>query len=148
VTNGYLAKRFALKNAPALAGQPSPDEAVAWIYTVLSTLDSKASALMRLNGVLIAAAAFLLGLFQRQGGTILSTTKFDAILIVWSALLSALSIALCLLVVSVRWHFLDKAKAHGATFDFGDEIEALEGESTWRQKVYRGAWLISAIASV
>ena len=41
---------------------------IEWLYSVLTTLDAKASALMRLNGVLIAAAAFLLGLFGRPGG--------------------------------------------------------------------------------
>lgn len=148
MSSEYLDKRFDLKHATAKAGSWNPDDAVSWIYAVLSTLDTKASALMRLNGVLIAAAAFLLGLFQRQGGTILSTTKFDAIVIVWSALLSALSIALCLVVVNVKWKFLAKAKKAGTTYTFDDEIEALTKESTSRQGIYQCAWWISAIASL
>lgn len=76
-------------------------DVVAWIYSVLTTLDGKASALMRLNGVLIAAAAFLLGLFDQKSETLFLKTNFDVLIIIWSALLSAFSIGLCLLVVNV-----------------------------------------------
>ena len=123
-------------------------DVVGWIYSVLTTLDAKASALMRLNGVLIAAAAFLLGLFDRQGGTILSTTKIDSLLIVWSAFLSALSIGICLFVVNVSWMFLGKIKLTEKTFNLSEEITALDKASTFRQCAYRVAWFCSFVAAV
>lgn len=123
-------------------------EVVEWIYGVLTTLDAKASALMRLNGVLIAAAAFLLGLFRRQGGSILSTTNLDAILIILCALLSAVSISFCLFVVNVSWPFLGKVTKNNGSFDFANEIESLSKACSFRQCAYRSAWWISLFASI
>src|SRR4029077_12403372 len=118
-----------------------------WMYAILTTLDSKASALMRLNGVLIAAAAFLLGLFGRQGGTILSTHKVEALVITTSALLSAIAIFLCLFVVNVSWPFLGKT-GDGPIFTCEEEVSALDKAYKFRQTVYRIAWRISLGASV
>lgn len=155
----YIQRRFALKAAvyknPASVPSAAPNgnaklevkEVVEWIYEVLTTLDAKASALMRLNGVLIAAAAFLLGLFHRQGGSILSTTSFDAVLIIVCALLSAVSITFCLFVVNVSWPFLGKVTKENSTFEFANEIKSLDEASNFRQGAYRWAWKISLIAS-
>jgi len=124
-------------------------DVVEWIYGVLTTLDAKASALMRLNGVLIAAAAFLLGLFRRQGGSILSTTSLDAAVIVSLALLSTISIFCCLLVVDVGWPFLGKVtKNSNRTFEFAEEIRSLDRVSRFRQSAYQFAWLITLLASI
>ena len=123
-------------------------EAVEAIYTVLTTLDSKASALMRLNGVVIAAAAFLLSLFGRQGTTILSTESYDAALVIGCALLSAISVTCCLLVVNVSWPFLGKVdRSEDNTFDCGKEILALDRARNFRERVYRLAWFLSLVAS-
>ena len=122
-------------------------DVIDWTYSVLTILDSKASALMRLNGVLIAAAAFLLGLFGREGGTILSTTNRDSVIIATSAFLSAVSIFLCLFVVNVSWNFLGKVSKK-SPFNFAEEIESLDKTGTRRQYAYRAAWIISWVASV
>lgn len=126
-------------------------ELVGWVYQVLSILDAKASALMRLNGVQIAAAAFVLGMFgpsTPKNASILSTSRWDALVISWSVLLSAVSICLCLFVVRVGWAFLDKVDRKGdSTFDFTNEIRELVAESERRQRVYRAAWWFSAGAS-
>jgi hypothetical protein len=124
-------------------------DVVDWIYGVLTILDAKASTLMRLNGVLIAAAAFLLGLFGRRE-SILSMARSDAMLVILSASLSTVSIFLCLLVVNVSWGFLGRVtKNHGnRTFEFAREIESLDGAMRFRQTVYQAAWLISLIASI
>ncbi len=122
-------------------------DAVDSLYVVLTTLDSKASALMRLNGVVIAAAAFLLGLFGRQGTTILSTETYDARLVIGCVLLSSLSITCCLLVVNVSWSFLGKVDRSDNTFDCGEEVLALDKARLFREGVYRFAWLLSMLAS-
>ena len=156
----YVQKRYALgkaqlKDPSRIICGPFPqtdeicaEEVVNWIYGVLTTLDAKASALMRLNGVLIAAAAFLLGLFGRQGEAILSTRRLDAVVIILLAVLSAVSIFLCLFVVRVSWPFLGKViKNDDKTFDFANEIACLDQASAHRQWIYQCAWSISAIAS-
>jgi hypothetical protein len=141
------------EEAKAAAARPKgprvcAKEVLEWMYAILTTLDSKSSALMRLNGVLIAAAAFLLGLFQRQGGTILSTTHTDALVITTSAFLSAVSIGCCLFVVNVSWPFLGKmTKGNDGRFDCTAEITALDQACTFRQRAYRLAWYISLVAS-
>lgn len=152
----FVRAKWALKSAARVAGPADaahdmvdekipPGEAVDWIYAVLNTLDTKASALMRLNGVLIAAAAFMLGLFRRD--TILATSGFDAVAVVVAALLSAISMTLCLLVVNVGWHFLGLSRRRGTKYAFGDEITALSNAMTFRQKAYMAAWKVSVIAS-
>jgi hypothetical protein len=157
----YIQKRYALQKIELGPGSEcswkpkvgeekiTADRVVDWIYTVLSTLDSKASALMRLNGVLIAAAAFLLGLFGRQGTSILATTHWDALLIMGCALLSATSIGFCLFVVNVSWSFLGRMQAASdGTVTCSDELLWLERARSFRQRMYRVAWWISFIASL
>jgi hypothetical protein len=158
----YVQKRYALaktilKDPATIRCAPLTDnesvgakDVVDWIYGVLTILDAKASALMRLNGVLIAAAAFLLGLFGRPGGSILSTTSLDAAVIVSLAVLSAFSIFCCLLVVNISWPFLGKVAKNnnGRTFDFADEIDSLDKASRFRQSAYQLAWGISSVASI
>ena len=158
----YVRKRYALDHiilrteiaaAPARSAS-SPREIAAsdvlgWLYGVLTILDGKASALMRMNGVLIAAAAFLLGLFERTGGTILRTTSFDAQVIVLSALLSSISICCCLLVVRISWGFLGKVESSdGDAYDCTNELVHLDRACRFRQWVYRGAWWTSVAASI
>jgi hypothetical protein len=157
----YIQKRYALQKIqlgpssdcswkPKVAEETiTADRVVEWIYAVLSTLDSKASALMRLNGVLIAAAAFLLGLFGRQGTSILATTRCHALLIMGCALLSATSIGFCLFVVNVSWPFLGRVQAGSdGTVNCSDELLSLERARSFRQRMYRVAWGISLIASL
>jgi hypothetical protein len=150
----YIQKKGALKNSGygCRKGEINSDitanDAVKWFYEVLTALDAKASALMRLNGVLIAASAFLLGIFGRSGATILSTTRIDSIFIICSALLSAISIGLCLFVVNVSWYFLGKVTINGSDFDFVEEITSLGNVVDRRQCLYRSAWWISFIASI
>lgn len=145
----YVQKRYALLKTNIDGAEDfTQDNAVRSIYEVLTVLDAKASALMRLNGVLIAAAAFLLGLFGRQGGSILSTEKFDAVLVIGCAALSAVSIFVCLFVVEVSWPFLGKTKFDSSanTCDISAELVALDKASTSRQMSYRTAWRISLVA--
>lgn len=156
----YIQQKYALDKAdfrdagnvrhpvPADSSKIKASDAVKWVYEVLTTLDAKASALMRLNGISIAAAAFLLGLFGRSDPTILSTASPHAALIVTCAFLSSVSIFLCLLVVNVGWSFLGKVKNLNGEFDFSDEIRKLDATCTTRQKCYRVAWSFSCVAII
>lgn len=148
----FVRKKHALSqshigSAPGVEGNGvCAETALRWFYETLTTLDTKSSALMRLNGVLIAAEAFLLGLFDRQGGTILSTTPFESLVIITSALASAISIACCLFVVNVKWKFLEKVTLKEPGCDYDGEIRALDNECKRRQWVYQLAWWVSLIA--
>lgn len=155
---GYILSRAALREAK-LGGSPhaltsegragiTAEQAVDWLYGILTTLDAKASALMRLNGVLIAAAAFLLGIFGREGDSGLSVTLHDAQLIIICAFLSAFSIFACLFVVQVSWRFLGKVKEAGGKFEFADEISCLAVECRKRESIYQCAWGVSAFAAL
>jgi hypothetical protein len=157
----YVRKRFALnrtligENVPPVdprePAQVSAGSVVEWLYGLLGVLDGKASALMRLNGVLIAAAAFLLGLFGRGEKTLLEVTPMHAILIVLSAAGSALSIFACLWVVNVSWPFLHKVpvpdKESVARSDCKQEIIGLAKACLHRACAYRCAWGVSLVAS-
>ena len=150
----YLILRQGLTNAGEKGGRltsPIPaninaEKAVEWLYQILSVLDTKASALMRLNGVMLAAATFLLGVFTRtDAGRIIEGSHG---MVLWIAALSSVSIALCLLVVSIDWSFLGLVRRTEDKLDFTEEIDHLERVSKFRQLIYRIAWVVSFIAAV
>ena len=127
----------------------SPEESVESLYKLLTTLDAKASALMRLNGVMLAAAAFLLSANRDGSSTApLVLVKLASELTLSIAALSSISIALCLVVVAVDWKFLGCVKETKGKLDFTDEVSNLERVSLFRQYVYRLSWLISSFATV
>ena len=148
VRKKYWLSQLRLEATDESAEAVPADTAIKWLYDILSMLDSKASALMRMNGVLIAAAAFLLGVVGRQGTTVLATTPFDSRLISACALLSALSISACLFVVNVSWPFLGKTRINDKDVDCGDEISGLDAACTFRRRMYRAAWWLSLVASL
>jgi hypothetical protein len=152
--NGYVYRRHMLKHARLEGGRIVTNacdvtdgviskEALDWIYELLSALDSKASALMRLNGVMLAAAAFLL-----SAQPVLKITKWDFVLIVATAAASAFSILLCLMVVNVQWYFLGRVTDAGGKLDYTEEFEMLQSVGYRRQTHYRIAWQVSRIAAI
>jgi CBS domain containing-hemolysin-like protein len=111
------------------------------IYFVLSVLDTKASSLMRLNGVVLAAA--LVGVSARfyeiRGWPFVGTT-----------MPSVVSMILCLLVVAVDWPFLGHVipKTGGSGYDYSNEIEQLRKVRLFREWAYRFAWFFSFISAL
>jgi len=153
----YVLRRHMLPNAKFESGRLVADlcqpheainckDALDWIYQLLSAMDGKASALMRLNGVMLAAAAFLLG--GAKGSQSLQIARYDEIAIAITAAASALSIFLCLKVVNVSWYFLGKVTEAGGKLDYTTEFEMLQKTAKGRQLAYRYAWWISAGASL
>ncbi len=108
-----------------------------WLYGILNTLDAKASALMRLNGVMVAAATFL----HAQSHELPAAWALAI-----SATASTISIACCLLVVSLDWSFYQhiNLKAPGKP-DFSEEVFHLQHVAIFREKTYRTAWVSSSI---
>lgn len=136
-------------DAVPMAGQPSGFNALDWTYGVLNILDAKASALMRLNGVMLAAAAFLLNPQYHA-------VEFVRFLVAASALGSAISIFACLLVASVDWPFLglvvpktdtnDKQKV--VAFNFSDEFFYLQQVAEARRRRFQFAWIVSLVTTL
>jgi hypothetical protein len=112
-----------------------------WLYGLLGVLDTKASALMRLNGVMLAAAAFLLNPAANSS----QAMKF---LVAGSAVGSTISIACCLLVVGVDWRFLGLVEEKGTQLDFSQEFFHLQNVVGFRQGCFRLGWTISFLATV
>lgn len=138
----YVVKRYALSDArlkegkvvapcPDSAHGPTGEQAVGWIYELLGVLDSKALALMRLNGVMLAAAAFLLN--PEYG-----SSRFVSVFVASAGIGSTLSIACCLLVVSVDWPFLGLVTPKPQIdLDFSEELFHLQQVANFRQFLYR-----------
>jgi len=157
---GYVFRRHMLSHINASGGNlvakisdsKSPvscKDALDWIYDLLSAMDAKASALMRLNGVMLAAAAFLLNMYSAATShAALQINKYDEIAIVVTATLSAISILLCLFVVNVSWYFLGKVTEANGELNYTEEFRELQTTAKRRQKFYRVAWHISSWAAV
>jgi AcrR family transcriptional regulator len=161
VFSDYVRRRHALATATVKGSKlssavptrdPTGSEALEWIYGLLTALDTKASALMRLNGVMLAAAALLLNPLYVQDPQVcfVAIMRF---LVALSALGSTISIACCLLVVSVDWPFLGLViekndPIAGNEFDFSEEFFHLQRVAILRQKFYRFGWLLSLVGTV
>jgi hypothetical protein len=144
ITNGKL-----VANTADLKTAVSCTDALDWLYGLLSAMDSKASALMRLNGVMLAAAAFLLSMYSAAAPhTVLRITKVDEVAIVVTAALSSISILMCLFVVNVSWYFLGKVTEVKQQLDYTEEFQDLQSAAKFRQASYMRAWRISFLAAV
>jgi hypothetical protein len=108
------------------------------IYAVLTVLDSKASALMRLDGVMLAAGLFGISanLYRAK------SWEFGII-----ALSSVVSMMLCLAVVAVDWKFLEYVTGRAPLYNFEREIESLRKVRWLRELCYRWAWFFAVVAS-
>ncbi len=115
------------------------------LYGFLTLLDSKASALMTFDGVLAAAAAFLVdkdtpwGVFHvpAVGGWR------------WGLLLSSLlATALCLYVARISYPILGRVTRVGTTLEWSAEHESLEDAIRRRTRLYRVAWRISVLSVI
>ena len=148
----YVTQRYAVSEkkgvvVPYPSDSPTGDKALKWIYELLGVLDSKASALMRLNGVMLAAAAFLLNPNYYLA-------DWARRLVAVSSLGSTISIACCLLVVSMDWRFLglvidkpanaDKSRE----LDFSEEFSHLARIVDFRQQCYRFGWRVSFLTTI
>jgi hypothetical protein len=108
------------------------------LYGNLTVLDSKASALMAFDGILIAIASFTI----QQGGVFASEPLVPLVVII----LTLLGAGCCLFVAQVSYPFFGKVIMTSAKLDFSSELGALASAVTWRTNFYRAAWWLSAIA--
>jgi hypothetical protein len=135
-----LGNQAATVQTQNVTSAPAKD-ALEWLYGALTTLDQMASALMRLNGVMVAAAAFLLRRQSLEEAEVVSTS------IAWIAVFSSVSIGMCLFVVAMDWQSLGLVRNEGNQIDYTNEIFHLQRIAAWRQRIYRIAWWVSLIAT-
>ncbi len=109
-----------------------------YLYDDLTVLDSKASALMAFDGILIAAASFTV-----EKGGVCDTLRVIPLIVIIMALVAA---GLCLLVAQVSYPFLGKVVMTPGRLDYSKELDALDGAVIWRTRFYQAAWWLSLIA--
>jgi len=110
-------------------------------YGNLTVLDTKASALMTFDGILIAVASFTV----QQGG-VFEDEPLLALIVIITALIAS---GLCLFVAQISYPFFGKVIINPPqTLDFTAEIKALHGAVDWRTVFYRSAWWLSLLAIV
>lgn len=130
--------------------------AIPWLYTCLSTLDSKASALLRVNGIFLALVSgsmlFALreGTFALVGQGSSCVQVFMLIFNLTAFVLLLISSMLCHLVARIEWPFLGKSvldlTADPVACNFTPECEALFEVVSRRTKYFQYAWWLSPAA--
>jgi hypothetical protein len=113
---------------------------IKYIYTILGYLDSKASALMTFDGVILAVLAIVVGDSSKSTATI-AICAADAALIMFS-------IASCVLVIDVSWSFLSLARPEAGQPNDNFEVTELRKVLFFRERAYRCAWAFPAWAMV
>lgn len=101
------------------------------IYKLLGILDSKASALMRYNSIILAVLALMV-----KGTTLPHVT-------IYIVVMTIVSILACLLVVGVYWRFLEWVNPT-VSDKLADELELLRRVLIMREAAYQIAWWMSA----
>jgi len=134
-----LREKYELLSAQGISiNPPKAEQTAKSLYEALTILDSKASALMAFDGILVAAAAFTV---EKAGA--LDAQRAVTFIAIVIALAAA---ALCLLVARISYPFLDKVRITPGVppgLDYSDEIRALDGEVMRRTRYYRIAWRLS-----
>jgi hypothetical protein len=125
-------------NYVALQASPAKDK-ISAIYTVLSVLDTKSSALMRLDGVVLAAAfvGVTAKLYEIKSFGF-ATTAFPCMI----------SMIICLTIVGVDWPFLGNVAKVNGELSFDKELTALRKVRRFREYGYRTAWCFALISAI
>ena len=103
-----------------------------YLYNCLSVLDTKASALLQYDGIILAAATL--------GVTLSPRPSIGNLFVIMSLMLSGTSSVLCLPVIWVYWTTTPEF-----TDEEGEFIDLL-GHRNRRTLYYRGSWLIAQLA--
>ena len=132
-----------------LDGQTTPEKTIKAIYLLLGILDTKASALMRFNGIILAVIALML-----RDSKQMPPISFYVILYMTLA-----SIIACLVVVGIFWRFYEFVDAAPEGFPaqnreqeqarlLARELIMLRRVLRLREAAYQIAWWLAGIVSV
>jgi hypothetical protein len=148
----------ALALARIQAGQASPEDRarlIAWdrLYSLLGTLDSKTSVLLRFNAIVVAALAYIT--VVRSADPFVGVNPTIALIGVWvghvSLVLSVASCGLAFPVINVEWNFLNgritETGGKGIAFDDAalSRVGTLVARRTW---LYSWAWRLAVAGGV
>ena len=131
-------KRFISARAKLYNSDTSATKEIKFIYSILGYLDSKASALMRFDGIILAVLAIV------AQNSSFNTAAISAVV----ALLILSSIACCVLVIDVSWPFLSIARPENGKNNDSAEVQELQKVLYFRERAYRWAWGLSALAMI
>jgi hypothetical protein len=127
--------KLALLNSPEYE---SAKKTLEFFYEALSVLDHKAEALMVFDGILIAAAAFLL-----DRGNLHRVHKWRRILVLLAIMLALFAAAACLFVARIKYSFLGDVTIAGGKLQLDEEFKALAVVLARRTFDYELAWYFS-----
>lgn len=116
------------------------------LYFILTTLDSKASGLLRVNSIFIAVLAVLLGWLFNKNSPAHNVPHFWYLVTYGDGIVFVASSLLCLGVVRVSWSFFGKATRIGKKYTFDVELDPLAKTVVRRTVCYRLAWYLTLIA--
>jgi len=133
-----IVDKLALLNSPEYEAARRTLE---FFYEALTVLDHKAEALMVFDGILIAAAAFLL-----DRGNLHLVHKWRRILVLLAILLALFAAAACLFVARVKYSFLGDVTIQGGKLQLTEEFQALTVVLANRTFDYELAWYLSVSA--
>ncbi len=125
-------KKFVDERIQTKADQDRSKAILDEIYKFLGILDSKASALMRYNSIILAVLALM------ERGT---SAKLPHVTI-YIVVMTIVSILACLLVVGVYWRFLEWVDPD-ARENLSGELDALRRALVMREAAYQIAWWMS-----
>ena len=124
-----------------LSGVRSGKKTLEFFYEALSVLDHKAEALMVFDGILIAAAAFVL-----DRGNLHRIHKWRRMLVLLAIMLALFAAAACLFVARVKYSFLGDMTIVGGKLQTDEEFKALAVVLARRTFDYQLAWYFSVSA--
>jgi hypothetical protein len=134
-----ISERAILFNSESDAGLGQSVKEIKFVYAMLGYIDSKASALMRFDGVVLAVLALV---SQHQSSLVVG------VVLALVALLVFLSIVCCVLVIDISWPFLGLAVPSAGQQKTADELKELRKVLYFRECAYRWAWIFAAWAMI
>ena len=148
----------------------SPGKVLERLYQMLSTLDAKASSLLRLNAIAFGVVALVVKFHGSSECPVLNAIKVSTVI---GLVLITISSACCYRVIRVKWDFLEYIKLAGVTVDPDEvyfrkdaakkevsgqlrdlwlaahaEMLCLADVVIFRSKVYKWAWWMSWVGCV
>ena len=128
---------------------------VAWdrLNSMLSTLDSKTSVLLRFNAIVVAALAYVLVIAPSEPvmGTNATVKLMGQLVGHGSLLASVVSCGFAFPVINVQWDFfgmrLDRSVDAESVFD--DAALQRQGDLVaWRTRLYSWAWRLAVVGGI
>lgn len=122
---------------PQQHAAPTDKEKIDWLYGVLTILDTKAGALLALDGLLLAGEILMYDKMAEE----LHWLRVPALGLIVFTLATAV---VCLFVARVSYEFLGKIVI--GTHDNSDEIDGLGIAIEGRTRLLAVAWVLSIVA--